>query len=713
MASEEHLSSPESSITSLLASSGRLQSSFTPEPASCIRYRDKPYSSATEALDAYISDYQRSLSAGRILLPKETPKAHSQKNRDVLRSSLTDGELNVLNLPARRRDPDQLSLTTDDLLTLPIDGSLPVTRTSALVSRSGFAPMGASFKYSPWSRSRPPRCHLNQSIWKTINVDDLQRTPSANQTLASRSPTHWMTNQRSEMGFSDLKYPLWPKRHEDAGSYVQKSDPPSHPRIPSWVGELEEERAHTKDGSVDYLMLGVKQMLNSTPLSKNVNKLDRSRDTEEVLDADRSWDDPLVTFKSPVPVGLAEEHPSHQELQGRKSAGASCSSEYSSRKHPGPVEALKHMLFRLQDVQHEMGPTLTPHLQLHEDTDAPEPLEKARESHVPSPKHSRKPNIFFTVAAPALLWALEPTLTPLDPHFPLGHYPGHQKWKSWMQEAESRCRALHHLRRLKALVDDMNERKSRAEHAGIVTRRQNAPDSWTLDLDRAVFRGHCPPEAQISSSRSMQQLLSLSLAFLLLLSGVCSSSSGRPPRSISRSFRSLLRVHNGMRWGSWGQKEMCPGGTYAAGFSLKVAGMWESLLVGDNTALNGIRLHCIDPSKRSSGPYDDYATVQSDVGSWGKWSDIKWCLRGLLTSFQLRVEPYRGTWDDTAANNIRFNCTGNEEELLGSGTSWGDWGDWSDSCGGKGICGIETMVEEPQGVGDDTALNDVRMFCCD
>ncbi len=53
---------------------------------------------------------------------------------------------------------------------------------------------------------------------------------------------------------------------------------------------------------------------------------------------------------------------------------------------------------------------------------------------------------------------------------------------------------------------------------------------------------------------------------------------------------------------------------------LKVAGTWESLLVGDNTALNGIRLHCIDPSKSSSGPYEDYATVQSDVGRWRAWT---------------------------------------------------------------------------------------------
>ncbi|XP_017538198.1 vitelline membrane outer layer protein 1 homolog [Pygocentrus nattereri] len=204
------------------------------------------------------------------------------------------------------------------------------------------------------------------------------------------------------------------------------------------------------------------------------------------------------------------------------------------------------------------------------------------------------------------------------------------------------------------------------------------------------------------------------ITVILFLASFGSSVKGnRAERSIDRPFKSMLIVDNGHRWGTWGQKEMCPSGFYAAGFSLKVAGHWESMLVGDNTALNGIRLHCVDISKGKSGPYTDYATVQSDTGSWGKWKDIKWCKSGTLVSFQLRVEAYQGAFDDTAANNIKFKCSKDDEELVGDGTSWGDWGSWSDKCDGKGICGIETMVEQPRGLGDDTALNDVRLFCCD
>ncbi|CAM4425015.1 unnamed protein product [Leuciscus chuanchicus] len=93
---------------------------------------------------------------------------------------------------------------------------------------------------------------------------------------------------------------------------------------------------------------------------------------------------------------------------------------------------------------------------------------------------------------------------------------------------------------------------------------------------------------------------------------------------------------------------------------------------------------------------------------WGEWTDIKWCPAGILKSFRLKVESSQG--DDTAANDIKFYCTGGAV-LEGAGTDWGEWGFWSPKCLGKGICGIQTLVEESQGSGDDTTLNDVRMFC--
>uniref|UniRef100_A0A8C2F2H0 Vitelline membrane outer layer protein 1-like n=1 Tax=Cyprinus carpio TaxID=7962 RepID=A0A8C2F2H0_CYPCA len=199
-----------------------------------------------------------------------------------------------------------------------------------------------------------------------------------------------------------------------------------------------------------------------------------------------------------------------------------------------------------------------------------------------------------------------------------------------------------------------------------------------------------------------------SLLVIIGLQVSAQSAERRNERSVNRHYISELTVSNGRVWGSWGQKEMCPSGTYAAGFSLKVE---YPIGNGDDTALNGIRLHCVPKSNGLSASYYNFASVSSDVGSWGRWTDIKWCPSGFLTAFQLKVEVPQGKGDDTAANNILFRCS-QGSLLTGDGTRWGTWGGWSQTCQGKGICGIKTRIEKPQGSGDDTALNDASMFCC-
>ncbi|XP_077171621.1 vitelline membrane outer layer protein 1 homolog isoform X1 [Paroedura picta] len=133
-------------------------------------------------------------------------------------------------------------------------------------------------------------------------------------------------------------------------------------------------------------------------------------------------------------------------------------------------------------------------------------------------------------------------------------------------------------------------------------------------------------------------------------------------------------------------------------------------LVNDDTGLNGIRLHC---TRGDRGDKHQDHTVESQSGMWGRWSEPTWCPPGgYLQRFSLRVEKIRGGMrDNMGATNIRFACSGGEN-LEGHGLSWGENGVWSPTCQ-KGLCGIQTKQELPRGaLRDDTALNDVRFFCC-
>nr|XP_046161203.1 lung adenoma susceptibility protein 2 [Oncorhynchus gorbuscha] len=574
--------SPESTITSLLASSGHLRGTLRDNDPSLtgIRYRDRDYESATEALEAYIADFDRSLhtsetSSGSLQLQKNLissalPRTEF-RNKDVLRERLTDRELDFLNLPVgsgHRGTSDCISLTTDDLLVLPCDGSLPVTRTSAFLTQSGDYPPGQSSYSNSWS-SRRPRPNSSSHIKRCLHYSAPHNTPHKlyqsrartqaeetqkkdpfpgprvkgslrpqhglyHQTTDSPGPfsshhdyPRWLTSQKSEMDFSgvtsvpDLKYPAWlqecdnvpkdipttnidfsesRKKTQHRGWGPTQTVPPS-PRPPSWLGELEASYEELQEGQqdsngghledvsgsdddrqqllrgeadhrtlrefrlrfaerlalaaegerstdfdelfrgdkIESLILKAEKVLNSPSLGLT-SQLQKDTGhspggSEDVLEADRSWDNPAITFKSPVPVEGAEDTLITTEiLRDRKdeAASGSCSSGYSSRKHPGPVEALKQMLFSLQAVEQQVSLENEKEVTPENGTEKEVTPENGTEKEV-TPENGSTPTL-EDGTQPQMIMRSDDYDTALG--------------------GQSLKRALHHLGRLKSLVED-------------------------------------------------------------------------------------------------------------------------------------------------------------------------------------------------------------------------------------------------------------------
>ncbi|XP_069780025.1 lung adenoma susceptibility protein 2 isoform X5 [Narcine bancroftii] len=460
--------SPDLILSKLLTNAGHqtdYHSHSSPQDfTSSVVYRGQMYQSASEALEAYIDNFEKKLSssserANKLHLGSSSNlfSTSPHNRREVFRQQNLDFPMR----PLQRRaggDLDLMSLTTDDLLDLPPDGSLPLTQASvlqcltktkqplrtqlqhnsrtsakqapeysedwrhrkddsfALLSRkAGDRPLSFTTGPKPFRilhsvrGSRMQDKYKDQSIPGPHSVEDCRFGHHKFNSRSWKNYPRWLTSQKSELDVSgissvpEMKYPCW-LQDCDIASDLNGTDGLTEDHIDSLIQKAEN-------------VLGV--------LSHPETSLEQypgSPSTEEVLDAERSWDNPPVTFKSPVPVGNSGEDcceasnppkdddsflDSSYKCHQRKHSGLS---EVSGRKHHGPVEALKQMLFSLQTVQQSFD---SEHTEQHEEI----------------PKN------------------VEPQTLDLD----FEEAPG----------SKSLQRALSHLKHLKELVDDIGAKKKK------------------------------------------------------------------------------------------------------------------------------------------------------------------------------------------------------------------------------------------------------------
>jgi len=162
-------------------------------------------------------------------------------------------------------------------------------------------------------------------------------------------------------------------------------------------------------------------------------------------------------------------------------------------------------------------------------------------------------------------------------------------------------------------------------------------------------------------------------------------------------------------WGEWGEIEKCEEGSFAVGASIK-AEKWQH--GDDDTAVNAVQLKCRSKKDNKITKY-----ITSTQGYFGSWLDFQDCGSGFITAASLKSVPYHNHSDDTGVTNILFKCNHGDEEIgkwdNGKATEWGDWSGLKSCDSNKAVCGIRTKVEPPQGSHDDTALNNVVLYCCD
>ncbi|XP_026974357.1 lung adenoma susceptibility protein 2 isoform X1 [Sagmatias obliquidens] len=469
---EHRVCSRESSVSSLLASCN-LSGSNSSNSDGSFQYKDRLYSSASQALQAYIDDFDLSCmylgaSTGKINIDKCSANMpefsnYVYKPKNAFENLDDKKDLSLSCRGQTINDMDSISLTTDDLLKLPADGSFSFSYVGAGhgISKKSKKHTGrlsssnseknqnfqepatllgkdnlvtpvvyTNVKGKQCGRLKNPK--LVNKVNKCVSVPSLSFNKkssfrdSSEHKLEKNYP-RWLTSQKSDLNVSgitsipDFKYPVWlynqdllpdtnsqriyqifkedhcSPRHSyqaqrtsqlmnklDCFEYSFEPSNSSHSLSDDkgLVNEYECDSEHSQCQCDNPLLPGSKKPFSGDRIELLILKAKRNLEhcTEELpksmkkddspcsldkLEAERSWENIPVTFKSPVPVNSDD---SVQQTSRAKYADGfledflnndnqSCT--LSGGKHHGPVEALKQMLFNLQAVQESFNQNKT------------------------------------------------------------------------------------------------------------------------------------------------------------------------------------------------------------------------------------------------------------------------------------------------------------------------------------------------------------------
>jgi len=144
------------------------------------------------------------------------------------------------------------------------------------------------------------------------------------------------------------------------------------------------------------------------------------------------------------------------------------------------------------------------------------------------------------------------------------------------------------------------------------------------------------------------------------------------------------------------------GGFYACGAQIRFESPQGT--AGDDTGADGLKMKFCHLS--SWGQQQDVTVYEGYVGSW---KGMVMCPRDeYIEGASVRYEDHIGVGDDTALNGLRIRCRRKDTHKSTDKTIYdGEWGDWKPwvTVGDKFISAAEVRFEDHIGVGDDTAMN--------